>query len=415
MSGRRRVVVTGLGAVSPIGIGVEAFWEALKGGVSGVTRITKFDPTGIDCQIAAEVKGFDPLNWVEKKEARKMDAFIQYAIAAAAMAVEGAALTVTEENRNRVGVSIGTGMGGIPLLLEEQKRMLERGPRRVSPFFIPAIITNLASGWISMIHGARGPNTCVSTACATGNHAIGDSLRIIERGEADAMIAGGTEAVIVPLTIAGFASMKALSTRNDEPARASRPFDKDRDGFVMGEGAGVLVLEALETAVKRGAPILAELVGYGMSGDAHHITAPAPEGDGALRSMQAALQDRGVRPEEVDYINAHGTSTPYNDRNESQAIKRLFGGHASRLAVSSTKSMTGHLLGAAGGIEAVATVLSLKHGLLAPTINYETPDPECDLDYVPNKAREAPIRVALSNSFGFGGTNATLIFRKADP
>jgi 3-oxoacyl-[acyl-carrier-protein] synthase II len=266
-----------------------------------------------------------------------------------------------------------------------------------------------------MIHGARGPNTCVSTACATGNHAIGDSLRIIERGEADAMIAGGTEAVIVPLTIAGFASMKALSTRNDEPARASRPFDKDRDGFVMGEGAGVLVLEALETAVKRGAPILAELVGYGMSGDAHHITAPAPEGDGALRSMQAALQDRGVRPEEVDYINAHGTSTPYNDRNESQAIKRLFGGHASRLAVSSTKSMTGHLLGAAGGIEAVATVLSLKHGLLAPTINYETPDPECDLDYVPNKAREAPIRVALSNSFGFGGTNATLIFRKADP
>jgi 3-oxoacyl-[acyl-carrier-protein] synthase II len=415
MSGRRRVVVTGLGAVSPIGIGVEAFWEALKGGASGVTRITKFDPTGIDCQIAAEVKGFDPLNWVEKKEARKMDAFIQYAIAAAAMAVEGAALTVTEENRNRVGVSIGTGMGGIPLLLEEQKRMLERGPRRVSPFFIPAIITNLASGWISMIHGARGPNTCVSTACATGNHAIGDSLRIIERGEADAMIAGGTEAVIVPLTIAGFASMKALSTRNDEPARASRPFDKDRDGFVMGEGAGVLVLEALETAVKRGAPILAELVGYGMSGDAHHITAPAPEGDGALRSMQAALQDRGVRPEEVDYINAHGTSTPYNDRNESQAIKRLFGGHASRLAVSSTKSMTGHLLGAAGGIEAVATVLSLKHGLLAPTINYETPDPECDLDYVPNKAREAPIRVALSNSFGFGGTNATLIFRKADP
>jgi len=297
MSGRRRVVVTGLGAVSPIGIGVEAFWEALKGGASGVTRITKFDPTGIDCQIAAEVKGFDPLNWVEKKEARKMDTFIQYAIAAAAMAVEGAALKVTEENRNRVGVSIGTGMGGIPLLLEEQKRMLERGPGRVSPFFIPAIITNLASGWISMIHGARGPNTCVSTACATGNHAIGDSLRIIERGEADAMIAGGTEAVIVRLTIAGFASMKALSTRNDEPARASRPFDKDRDGFVMGEGAGVLVLEALETAVKRGAPILAEIVGYGMSGDAHHITAPAPEGDGALRSMQAALQDRGVRPE----------------------------------------------------------------------------------------------------------------------
>ncbi len=414
MSVRRRVVVTGLGAVSPIGIGVEAFWEALKAGISGATRITKFDPTGFDCQIAAEVKGFDPLNWVEKKEARKMDTFIQYAIAAAAMAVEGAALKATEENRDRIGVSIGTGMGGIPLLLEEQKRMLERGPGRVSPFFIPGIITNLASGWISMIHGARGPNSCVSTACATGNHAIGDSLRIIERGEADAMIAGGTEAVIVPLTIAGFASMKALSTRNDEPARASRPFDRDRDGFVMGEGAGVLILEALETAVKRGAPILAEIVGYGMSGDAHHITAPAPEGDGALRSMQAALQDRGIRPEEVDYINAHGTSTPYNDRNETQAIKRLFGGHASRLSISSTKSMTGHLLGAAGGVEAVATVLALKHGLLAPTINYETPDPECDLDYVPNKAREAPIRIALSNSFGFGGTNATLIFRKAD-
>jgi len=415
MSVRRRVVVTGLGAVTPIGIGVEAFWEALKGGASGVTRITKFDPTGFDCQIAAEVKGFDPLNWVEKKEARKMDTFIQYAIAAAAMAVEGAALKATEENRDRVGVAIGTGMGGIPLLLAEQKRMLERGPGRVSPFFIPGIITNLASGWISMIHGARGPNSCVSTACATGNHAIGDSLRIIERGEADAMIAGGTEAVIVPLTIAGFASMKALSTRNDEPARASRPFDRDRDGFVMGEGAGVVVLEALETAVKRGAPILAEIVGYGMSGDAHHITAPAPEGDGAVRSMRAALQDRGIRPEEVDYINAHGTSTPYNDRNETHAIKRLFGGHASRLAVSSTKSMTGHLLGAAGGIEAVATVLALKHGLLAPTINYETPDPECDLDYVPNKPREAAIRVALSNSFGFGGTNATLIFRKADP
>ncbi|MGH7361904.1 MAG: beta-ketoacyl-ACP synthase II, partial [Candidatus Methylomirabilales bacterium] len=307
-----------------------------------------------------------------------------------------------------------TGMGGIPLIVEEQKRMLERGPGRVSPFFIPAIITNLASGWISIIYGARGPNSCVSTACATGNHAIGDSLRIIQRGEADAMIAGGTEAVITPLTIAGFASMKALSTRNDDPARASRPFDKDRDGFVMGEGAGVVILEALETAVRRGAPILAELIGYGMSADAHHITAPAPEGEGAARSMQAALQDAGVRPEEIDYINAHGTSTPYNDRNETQAIKRLFGAHARRLAVSSTKSMTGHLLGAAGGIEAVATVLALQHGLLPPTINYETPDPDCDLDYVPNKPREAPIRVALSNSFGFGGTNATLVFRKGE-
>jgi len=411
---KRRVVVTGLGAVSPVGIGVQSFWEALKAGVSGAGRITKFDPTGINCQIAAEVKGFDPLNWVEKKDARKMDTFIHFGIAAAAMAVEGALLKVTEENRDRVGVLIGTGMGGIPLIVEEQTRLLERGPGRVSPFFIPAIITNLASGWISMIYGARGPNSCVSTACATGNHAIGDSLRIIQRGEADAMIAGGTEAVIVPLTIAGFASMKALSTRNDEPARASRPFDKNRDGFVMGEGAGVVILEALETAVRRGAPILAELIGYGMSADAHHITAPAPEGEGAARSMQAALQDAGVRPEEIEYINAHGTSTPYNDRNETQAIKRVFGPHAASLAVSSTKSMTGHLLGAAGGIEAVATVLTLHHGVIPPTINYETPDPDCDLDYVPNKPREAPIRVALSNSFGFGGTNATLVLRKAE-
>lgn len=411
---KRRVVVTGLGAVSPIGIGVEPFWEALKGGVSGVGRITRFDPTGFDCQIAAEVKGFDPLHWVEKKDARKMDTFIHYAVAAAAMAVEGSHLKVTQENQGRVGVLIGTGMGGIPVLVEEQKRMLERGPGRVSPFFIPSIITNLASGWISIAYGAKGPNSCVSTACATGNHAIGDSFRIIQRGEADAMIAGGTEAVIVPLTIAGFAVMKALSTRNDAPARASRPFDRDRDGFVMGEGAGVVVLEAFETAVRRGAPILAEVVGYGMSADAHHITAPAPEGEGAVRSMQAALEDGGVRQEEVDYINAHGTSTPYNDRNETQAIKRLFGAHASRLAVSSTKSMTGHLLGAAGGIEAVATVLALHRGILPPTINYETPDPDCDLDYVPNKPREAAIRVALSNSFGFGGTNATLVFRAAE-
>ena len=411
---KRRVAVTGFGVVSPIGVGGEAFWDALKAGKSGAGRITRFDPVGFDCQIAAEVKGFDPLDWVEKKEARKMDAFIHFAVAAAAMAVEKAQFKVTDENRNQVGVLIGTGMGGLPMLVEEQKRLLERGPSRVSPFFIPAIITNLASGWVSMIYGARGPNSCVSTACATGNHAIGDSFRIIQRGEADAMIAGGTEAVVLPLTIAGFASMKALSTRNDDPARASRPFDKDRDGFVMGEGAGVVVLEALETAVKRGAPILAELIGYGMSADAHHITAPAPEGEGAARSMQAALHDAGVRPEEIDYINAHGTSTPYNDRNETQAIKRLFGQHAYRLAVSSTKSMTGHLLGAAGGVEAVATVLALRHGLVPPTINYESPDPDCDLDYVPNKPREVAIRVALSNSFGFGGTNATLVFRKAE-
>jgi 3-oxoacyl-[acyl-carrier-protein] synthase II len=410
----RRVVVTGVGVVSPIGIGVDRFWKALVSGTSGVRRITTFDPTDHDCQIAAEVKDFDPLQWIEKKEIRKMDLFVQYALAAAMMAVEDSQLKVTDERPDRIGVLVGTGMGGIPMLVEQHRILLEKGPGRVSPFFIPGIITNMASGRISIQVGAKGPNSCVSTACATGNHAIGDSFRIIQRGEADIMLAGGTEAVIAPLCVAGFSNCKALSTRNNEPERASRPFDKERDGFVMGEGAAVLIVEALDHAVDRGATIYAEMIGYAMSADAYHVTAPAPGGEGAVQSMQRALQDAGLAPEAVDYINAHGTSTPYNDANETLAIKRVFGEHAYRLAVSSIKSMIGHTLGAAGAIEAAATVLSLTHGILPPTINYEYPDPDCDLDYVPNKVREVPIRVALNNSFGFGGTNATTAFRRYD-
>lgn len=408
----RRVVVTGSGIVSPIGIGVDPFWKALLSGTSGVKRITRFDPTGYECQIAAEVKDFDPLSWIDKKEIRKMDTFVQYAIAAGLLAVEDAQLKVTDGGRDRFGVLVGTGMGGIPMLVEQYIVLMEKGPDRVSPFFIPGIIPNMASGRLSMLLGAKGPNSCVSTACATGNHAIGDSFHIIQRGEADIMLAGGTEAVIAPLCIAGFTNCKALSTRNHEPERASRPFDKERDGFVMGEGAAVLILEALEHARDRGATIYGEVIGYGRSGDAYHITAPAPEGEGAVQSMQQALRDAGLPPEAVDYINAHGTSTPYNDANETLAIKRVFGEHAYRIAVSSIKSMVGHTLGAAGAMEAAATVLSLKHGIVPPTINYEHPDPECDLDYVPNKARELPIQIALNNSFGFGGTNATTVFRR---
>jgi 3-oxoacyl-[acyl-carrier-protein] synthase II len=410
----RRVVVTGVGVVSPIGIGVDHFWRALVSGTSGVGRIATFDPTGHDCQIAAELKDFDPLQWIEKKEVRKMDLFVQYAVAAAMMAVEDSQLKVSEERPDRIGVLVGTGMGGIPMLVEQHRILLEKGPDRVSPFFIPGIITNMASGRISMQVGAKGPNSCVSTACATGNHAIGDSFRIIQRGEADIMLAGGTEAVIAPLCVAGFSNCKALSTRNNEPERASRPFDKERDGFVMGEGSAVLIVEALDHALDRGATIYAEVIGYAMSADAYHVTAPAPGGEGAVASMQGALRDAGLAPEGVDYINAHGTSTPYNDANETLAIKRVFGEHAYRLAVSSIKSMIGHTLGAAGAIEAAATVLSLTHGILPPTINYEYLDPDCDLDYVPNKAREVPIRVALNNSFGFGGTNATTAFRRYD-
>jgi 3-oxoacyl-[acyl-carrier-protein] synthase II len=411
----RRVVVTGLGAVTPIGIGTETYWRNLTAGVSGVAPITRFDARQHDAKIAAEVKGFDALQWLEKKEARKMDLFIHYALAAAVMAVDDAGLKVADEERERVGVLVGTGMGGIPALEESHKVLLERGPGRISAFFIPSIITNLASGHISMRYGMKGPNSCVSTACATGNHAIGDSVEIMQRGDADVMVAGGAEAVITPLTIGGFCAMKALSTRNDEPTRASRPWDKGRVGFVMGEGAGILILEELEHARRRGARIYAEVAGYGLSADAHHITQPAPEGEGALRSMRMALQDAGLRPEAVDYINAHGTSTPVGDLMETMAIKHLFGEHARRLAVSSNKSMIGHLLGAAGGVESVATVLTVYHDLIPPTVNYEDPDAECDLDYVPNSARPARVDVAMTNSFGFGGTNATLVFRKYQP
>ncbi len=405
-----RVVVTGLGAVAPNGIGVESFWSNLINGVSGIAPITRFDASKHDVRIAGEVKGFDPLQWIEKKDVRRMDLFIHYAVAAAQMAYDDSEMKVTDENRTRVGVFVGTGMGGIPALEESHKTLLERGPGRISAFFIPSIITNLASGQISMRFGMKGPNSCVCTACATGNHAIGDSFRLIQRGEADAMLAGGAEAVITPLTIGGFSAMKALSTRNDEPTRASRPFEKDRDGFVMGEGAGIMVLESVGHARRRNARIYAELVGYGMSADAYHITLPAL--DGAVRSMRLALQDAKMEPSEVNYINAHGTSTPAGDLNETQAIKEVFGEHARALPVSSTKSMTGHLLGAAGGIESVITVLTIARGMLPPTINYDTPDPECDLDYVPNTARPAEVRYALTNSFGFGGTNATLLFKR---
>jgi 3-oxoacyl-[acyl-carrier-protein] synthase II len=406
-----RVVVTGLGAVAPNGIGTQTFWENLINGVSGVAPITRFDASKHDTQIAGEVKGFDPLQWIEKKEARKMDLFIHFAVAAGQMAYDDSALKVTDDNRERVGVFVGTGMGGIPALEESHRILMEKGPGRISAFFIPSIITNLASGQISMRFGMKGPNSCVCTACATGNHAIGDSFRIIQRGEADVMLAGGSEAVITPLTIGGFCSMKALSTRNHEPTRASRPFDKDRDGFVMGEGSGIIVLESLEHARRRRAKVYAEIVGYGMSADAYHITQPAPEGEGAVRSMRLALQDAALAPSLVDYINAHGTSTPAGDLNETLAIKAVFGDHARSLAVSSTKSMTGHLLGAAGGIESLITVLAIARGMLPPTINYDTPDPECDLDYVPNSARRKDVRYAMTNSFGFGGTNATLVFK----
>ncbi|MDQ7857309.1 MAG: beta-ketoacyl-ACP synthase II [Armatimonadota bacterium] len=408
---RRRVVVTGLGVVSPIGVGHQAFWEGLAAGRPGVARISRFDPSGLATQIAGEVRDFDPGAYMDRKEVRRNDRFVQLAYAAARMAMEHAGFTITPANATRTGVLIGSGIGGIATWEEQHRVMLDRGPNRVSPFFVPMMIVNMASGVTAILTGARGPSSCVVTACATGGNAIGDAARLIERGEADVMLAGGTEAAITPLAIAGFASMKAMSTRNDEPAQASRPFDATRDGFVMGEGAGVVVLEALEHAEARGAPILAELAGYGVTTDAYHITQPDPDGDGAYRSMAAALADAGVAPEEVDYINAHGTSTPYNDRLETLAIKRLFGTHARRLAVSSTKSMTGHLLGAAGGVECIACVLALRHQVMPPTINYRTPDPDCDLDYVPNTARAARLRTVMSNAFGFGGHNATLVVR----
>ena len=410
----RRVVVTGVGLVSPLGIGTEANWAALCAGQSGIGPITRFDPTHFSARIAGEVKSFDPLQFVDKKDVKKMDVFIQLAIAAADFAMNDARLKVNPECATRTGVFIASGIGGFSTIEREHKALIEGGPRRISPFFIPAAIINLAAGQVSIRFGAKGPNSATCTACSASAHAIGDAFEIIRRNDADVMIAGGSEAAITPMGVGGFAAMRALSTRNDDPQRASRPFDKDRDGFIMGEGAGVIILEELEFARRRGATIYAELVGYGMSADAYHITAPSEDGDGGMRVMQAAIKQAGIDPAAVDYINAHGTSTPYNDKLETLAIKRVFGDHARKLAISSTKSMTGHLLGAAGGLEAGITVLAIRNQMIPPTINYETADPECDLDYVPNTKRAASIQYALSNSFGFGGTNGALLFKKFD-
>ena len=404
--------MTGVGLVSPLGIGTGANWEALCAGQSGIGPITRFDASQFSARIAGEVKHFDPLQFVDKKDVKKMDVFIQLAIAATEFAMKDATLKVSPEHATRTGVFIASGIGGFSTIEREHKALLEGGPRRISPFFIPAAIINLAAGQVSIRFGAKGPNSATCTACSASAHAIGDAFEIIKRDDADVMIAGGSEAAITPMGVGGFAAMRALSTRNDEPQRASRPFERDRDGFVMGEGSGVVILEELEFARRRGASIYAELVGYGMSADAFHITAPSEDGDGGVRVMQAALKRAGVEPNQVDYINAHGTSTPYNDRLETLAIKRLFGEHARTVAISSTKSMTGHLLGAAGGLEAGITVLAIRHQLIPPTINYEIPDPECDLDYVPNVKRAAKIDYALSNSFGFGGTNGALLFKK---
>ncbi|MEK7268495.1 MAG: beta-ketoacyl-ACP synthase II [Nitrospirota bacterium] len=409
----RRVVVTGMGLVTPLGTGLEKTWKALCAGKSGIGRITRFDPTDYPCQIAGEVPDFDPAAFIEKKEIKKMDTFIHYAVGASQMAVDDAGLKVTEENAERVGVYIGAGIGGLPAIEHYHKILLEKGADRVSPFFIPMVIINLASGQVAIRLGARGPNSCAVTACATGNHCIGDAFRLIQRGDADVMLAGGTEATITPLAVAGFSAARALSRRNDDPTRASRPFDRDRDGFVLGEGAGVLVLEALETARRRGARIYGEVVGYAMTSDAYHITAPPEGGEGAVRCMELAIKDAGVSKDEIGYINAHATST-IADKVETQAIKRVFGERAYRIPVSSTKSMTGHLLGAAGGVEAVFSVLAIHRGVVPPTINLEHPDPECDLDYVPERAREATVKVVLSNSFGFGGVNACLLFKRMD-
>ncbi len=409
-----RVVVTGVGLVTPLGTGTDKSWKNLIAGQSGIARISHFDAeaAGIACTIAGEVNDFDVGAYINKKDARKMDTFIHYGVAAADMALQQSGLEITEENAKRVGVVIGSGIGGMPAIERTMRAYEKGGPRKISPFFIPMTIINMVSGWVSMLTGAKGPNTATVTACATGTHAIGDAFEIIARGDADAMIAGGSEACVCELAVGGFAAARALSTRNDDPQAASRPWDKDRDGFVMGEGAGVLVLESLESAQKRGAEILAEVVGYGMSGDAYHMTSPAPEGEGGGRCMKAALDGAKINPDEVDYINAHGTSTPMGDLCETQGIKNTFGDHASKLMVSSSKSMTGHLLGAAGGIEAAFSVLAVHHGVVPPTINLDNPSEGCDLDYVPNTAREVNIDVAISNSFGFGGTNASVIVRK---
>jgi len=412
MTNRRRVVVTGIGLVSSLGIGTEANWAGITAGQSGIGSITKFDATRFATRIAGEVKHFDPLAFIEKKDVKKMDIFIQYAIAASQFAMADSGLTITPELSKRVGVFIASGIGGFTTIEREHKALLDGGPRKISPFFIPSAIINLAAGQVSIRFGARGPNSATCTACSASAHAIGDAFEIIKRGAADVMIAGGSEAAITPMGIGGFGAMRALSTRNDEPARASRPFDKDRDGFIVGEGSGVLILEEYELAKARGARIYAELVGYGMSADAYHITAPSEDGDGAFRVMSGAIESAGVTTADVDYINAHGTSTPQGDALETLAIKRCFGDHAKDIAVSSTKSMTGHLLGAAGGLEAGITVLAVYHSIAPPTINLDRPDDNCDLDYVPHHSRPLSITFALSNSFGFGGTNAALLFKR---
>jgi 3-oxoacyl-[acyl-carrier-protein] synthase II len=412
VSAERRVVVTGIGLVTPLGIGTEETWKQLLAGASGIGPITHFDAAPFAARIAGEVKGFDPLLWVEKKDLKKMDRFIQFAIAASDIAMKDARLEIGPGNAERIGVLIGSGIGGFSTIEREYSTMLEGGPRRISPFFIPAVIINLAAGWVSIRTGAKGPNSATCTACATSAHAVGDALRMIQRGEADAMIAGGSEAAITRLAVGGFAAMRALSTRNDEPTRASRPFDKDRDGFVMGEGSGILVLEELERARSRGAHIYCEIVGYGMTGDAFHISAPSEDGDGPRRVMLRALADAGVAPSVVDYVNVHGTSTPAGDRIEVAALKAAFGEHARRLAISSTKSMMGHLLGAAGAVETAVAALAIRDGMIPPTINVDNQDPECDLDCVPNQARRADVRYALNNSFGFGGTNGALLLRR---
>ncbi|PIX23402.1 MAG: beta-ketoacyl-[acyl-carrier-protein] synthase II [Deltaproteobacteria bacterium CG_4_8_14_3_um_filter_43_13] len=409
---KRRVVVTGLGAVTPLGIGAEKTWKALCAGKSGIGRISRFDTTNFQTKIAGEVKDFDPEDFLDKKQVRRMDSFVHYCMAATIMAMEDSKLEVANQDAERIGVLIGTGLGGLPTLEKNHTLLIEGGPKKISPFFIPMMIANMAPGQIAIHFGIKGPNTCVVTACAAGSHAIGDSYKLIQRGDADIVITGGTEATITPLNIGGFNAMKAISTNNDEPEKASRPFDKNRDGFVPAEGAGTIILEELELALKRGANIYGEIVGYGLTSDAFHITAPDPQGGGAARCMKMALLDANISPHEVDYINAHGTSTPLNDTIETIAIKTVFNEYSKKIPVSSTKSMTGHLLGAAGGVEAVFTILTIRDGIIPPTINYETPDPDCDLDYVPNVARRADVRIAISNSFGFGGTNATLVFKR---
>lgn len=409
---KNRVVITGVGVVSPVGNDKDTFWQNLINGVSGIGPITRFDASQFITRIAGEVKNFDPGQFIDKKEARRMDRFAQFAVASALMAVKDAGMDLDQLDKKRMGVIVGSGIGGMETFEEQSRVMYEKGPGRISPFFVPMMIGNMASGHISIALGAVGPNITVVTACASGTNAIGDAFKVVQRGDADIMITGGTEAPITPLAVGGFCSMRAMSTRNEEPTKASRPFERDRDGFVMGEGCGILVLESLEHAQKRGARIYAEIIGYGATGDAYHITAPAPGGEGAARSMAMALKDGNIQPEDVDYINAHGTSTDLNDKGETEAIKQVFGDHAYKLAVSSTKSMTGHLLGAAGAIEAIICALTINQGIIPPTINYENADPELDLDYVPNQARKAEVNCALSNSLGFGGHNATLLFRK---